>query len=162
MSDPVPIKSQTRDIVERMYEWLDDALAVVYDEYFITLDVRFDISEAGTFPVIVVDFDEGDLTDVTIGRRLPFSGTTEMFTFELSLYHLANEVEGIDYDRDNQILVRTVIDYLNKKNQNSTEMTDHNIWSVNVVQGRRSDTGIRKISRYILSVEVEVLREDYY
>lgn len=162
-----PVISQTRDMLQVVYEWIDEVLARHYSSYYITLNDEFNIIDAGTFPVVVISYNESRVEDVVYGRiikaELPSPNYGSMISLPLTLYlyEIGNREIGEDFDRDCQILVRRIIDWLRSKNQNTTEMTDHGIWYVHPSpDARRSPPNILEVSRYILYVDVIGLRED--
>ena len=157
-----PTISQTRDILQSVYEWVDEVLTQHYTSYFITLNDEFNIIDAGTFPVVVISYNESRIDDVVYGRNTPSSGSFITVPLTLYLYQMGNRGVNEDFDRDCQILSRRIIDWLRKKHQNTTEMTNHNIWSVLVDPNIRKSppVGLREISRYILYLEVIGIRED--
>jgi hypothetical protein len=158
------VSTQTRDILQTVYGWIDELLNQEYNSYFVTLNDEFNIIEAGTFPVVVIAYNESRLEDTVYGRFTPSSGSLVILPLTLYLYENGNVGEGEDFDRDCQILSRKIIDWLRKKHQNTTEMSDHNIWSVLVDPNiRRSPPiGLREVSRYILYMEITGIREDSY
>src|SRR4030042_1382773 len=103
-----------------------------YTEYFITLNDEFDVITAGIFPAVVISYNESRIDDVVYGRKTPSDGSLIILPITLYLYEKGNTGAGEDFDRDCQILIRRIVDWLRKKHQNATEMTDHNIWSVSV------------------------------
>jgi hypothetical protein len=140
--------------------WLEEVLDEYYSDWYISLDRNFNVVYSANFPLVVVDFSPSVVNDVSFGRRVPFVGGSITYTFTLYLYSKINLTSGEDYNRDVQILTRRIIDWFTTKHQNQTEMTQHNIWSVIVVGGRESEPEIRDVSRIILTIEIEVLRED--
>jgi hypothetical protein len=157
-----PVISQTRDILQRVYIWIDEVLTQHYTSHFITLDDEFDIISAGTFPVVVISYNESRIDDAVYGRKTPSDGSLIILPLTLYLYEEGNRGIGEDFDRDCQILTRRIIDWLRKKHQDPTEMTEHNIWSVLVDPNTRHSPpiGVREISRYILYIEIIGIRED--
>jgi hypothetical protein len=160
MSDPVPVKARIRDTLKRMYEWVDEVLAIYYDNYFITTDFEYDISKVPAFPTVVINNDSGPLTDPNYGRRTPNKGSLISNAFFLYIYDSFNDSPNEDDYRDAQIVTRRIIDYLNTKNQNQIEMSTHGIWGVTIQNIRRSETGVREVSRYVVTISVESVRED--
>lgn len=140
--------------------WLEEVLDEYYTEWHISLDNNFNVAYSTIFPLIVVDFSPSEVNDVSFGRRVPFAGASVTYVFTLYLYSKINLVVGEDYNRDIQILTRRIIDWFTTKHQNQTEMSEHNIWSVMVIGGRESEPNIRDVARMILTIEIEVLRED--
>lgn len=157
------IATQTRDILQRIYTWIDEVLAQHYTSYFITLDEEFDVISAGTFPVVVISYSGTQLNDVVYGRKTPSDGSLLVLSVVLYLYE-KRTTTGNDFDEDCQILARRITDWLRKKHQNSAEMSVRNIWSVTVDPNlRRSPPiGVREVSRYILYLEIIGIREDHY
>jgi len=144
-----------------VYEWVDEGMARNYGSYFVTLNEEFNIIDAGTFPVVVIAYNDSRVEDAVYGRLTPSSGSLITVSMTLYLYEEGNRGASEDFDRDCQILARRMTDWLVRKHQDATEMTEHNIWSVMVDPNiRRSPPGIREVSRYILYLEVTGIRED--
>jgi len=163
MSVPVATKGRTRDILERLYKWVEEVLRDNYDEYYMTIDDRIDvmnIMDNEVFPLVTIRVDPVVIGDVAYGRKMPDSGSLASYSFSMHVFEKYNEDPLEDYNRDAHNCTELIVSKLTSKNQSLVEMTSHGIFSVRDVSFRESDPNVRDVARVIVEGYIDVIRED--
>lgn len=160
MSAPAATKGRLRDILERVYAWVDAILTTHYSSYYVTMNHRLSITHLSTMPLVTIKVDPTIIDEAAYGRKMPSDGSIATYEFRLHVHQKYNTASGEDYNRDVHICARRVIDHIKTKDGDTTERNDHGIWCVRDVGGRESDPMIRNVARIIVTGTIDVIRED--
>jgi hypothetical protein len=155
-----PVKGRARDVLNRVEAWVNEALDRYYTEYYVTPNYKEDVTIQRIFPCASIRVDPVNIIDETFGRYLPNKGSTADYEFSIHAYQKFNSGSGEDYNEDAQLLATRVMKWIQRKNQNDYEKTNHGIRNVLDVASRESDPNLRNIARMIIEGRVEVNRED--
>lgn len=150
-----------RDILQRLYTWVDAVLSASYSTYFVTTNPKFSVTKLNKLPIVTIRVDSGIIDDVAYGRKMPSDGSVVSYPFTLHVHAKYNTTSGEDHNLDAQKCATRIINYLLSKDQDATEMADHGIYRVRDVSGRESDlVGVKNVARIIISGTIDVIRED--
>lgn len=139
------------DILDALYNWLDTLLSTLYSTYYITTEYDTNISRIDELPWVSIRVEHESSTEVVYGRIR--NSTVDKIignTYSFTIFCTAKRGTGTHPFEPVVTLSDHIINFLDKKNSDKSDMATHGIWYI----GSISESHRRARARNAYTVEI--------